>query len=69
MAEGKTDAQHCYNCLNFLEAINLKSCPQRLGIAVRQGIHCYVCPQPLLNKDIKVKDNKQKLSDACPAHN
>ncbi|MDZ4809066.1 MAG: hypothetical protein SGI96_12490, partial [Bacteroidota bacterium] len=23
--------------------------------------------QPLLNKDIKVKDNKQKPKDACPA--
>ena len=63
----KTDAQHCYNCLNFLETINLKSCTQRLGIAVRQGIHCCVCPQPLMNKDIKVKDNKQKSKDACPA--
>jgi len=33
----------------------------------RQGIHCCVCPQRLLNKDIKVKDNEQKPKDACPA--
>jgi len=33
----------------------------------RQGIHCCVRPQPLLNKDIKVKDNKQKPKDACHA--
>ena len=33
----------------------------------RQGIHCYVRPQPLMNKDIKVKDNKQKPSKARPA--
>jgi len=33
----------------------------------RQGIHCCVCPQPLLNKDIKVEDNKQKPKGACPA--
>jgi len=37
------------------------------GRCCRQGIHCCVCPQPLLNKDIKVKDNKQKPKDACPA--
>jgi len=28
---------------------------------------CCVRPQPLLNKDIKVKDNKQKFKGACPA--
>jgi len=33
----------------------------------RQGIHCCVRPQPLLNKHIKVKDNKQKRKGACPA--
>jgi len=33
----------------------------------RQGIHCCVRPQPLMNKVIKVKDNKQKPNDACPA--
>jgi len=38
-----------------------------IGYCCRQGIHCCVRPQPLLNKDIKVKDNKQKFSDACPA--
>jgi len=38
-----------------------------VGYCCRQGIHCCVCPQPLLNKDIKVKDNKQKPNDACPA--
>jgi len=32
-----------------------------------QGIHCYVRPQPLLNKDIKVKDYKQKPKGVCPA--
>jgi hypothetical protein len=26
-----------------------------------------VCPEPLLNKDIKVQVNKQKPSDVCPA--
>jgi hypothetical protein len=26
-----------------------------------------VCPEPLLNKDIKVQVNKQKPSNVCPA--
>ena len=43
------------------------SLPLTIGYCCRQGIHCYVCPQPLMNKDIKVKDNKQKPKDACPA--
>jgi len=38
-----------------------------VGYCCRQGIHCCVRPQPLLNKDIKVKDDKQKPNDACPA--
>jgi len=38
-----------------------------IGYCCRQVIHCCVSPQPLLNKDIKVKDNKQKPNDACPA--
>jgi len=38
-----------------------------IGYCCRQGIHCCVRPQPLMNKDIKVKDNKQKPKDACPA--
>ncbi len=38
-----------------------------VGIAVRQGIHCCVRPQPLMNKDIKVKDKKQKPNKARPA--
>jgi len=38
-----------------------------VGYCCRQGIHCYVRPQPMLNKVIKVKDNKQKPKDACPA--
>jgi hypothetical protein len=38
-----------------------------VGYCCRQGIHSCVRPQPLMNKDIKVKDNKQKPSDACPA--
>jgi len=33
----------------------------------RKGIHCCVRPQPLLNKDKKVKDNKQKPKGFCPA--
>jgi len=33
----------------------------------RAGIHCSSCPEPLLNKDIKVQVNKQKPSDVCPA--
>ena len=40
-----------------------------VGYCCRQGIHCCVRPQPLMNKDIKVKDNKQKPKGACPAHN
>ena len=31
-----------------------------IGYCCRQGIHCFVCPQPLMNIDIKVKVNKQK---------
>jgi len=38
----------------------------RLGIAAGRD-NCCVHPQPLLNKVIKVKDNKQKPKDACPA--
>jgi len=38
-----------------------------IGYCCRQGIHCCVRRQALLNKDIKVKDNKQKPKDACPA--
>ena len=38
-----------------------------IGYCCRQGIHCCVRPQPLMNKDIKVKDNKQKPKGACPA--
>jgi len=41
--------------------------PPTIGYCCRQGIHCCVRPQPLLNKVIKVKDNKQKPKDACPA--
>jgi len=33
----------------------------------RHGTHCCARPQPLLNKDIKVKGKKQKPKDACPA--
>ena len=36
------------------------------GYCYRQEIHCCVCSQPLMNKDIKVKDNKQKPTGACP---
>ena len=43
------------------------SLPLTAGYCCRQGIHCCVCPQPLMNKDIKVKDNKQKPKGACPA--
>jgi len=38
-----------------------------IGYCCRHGIHCCVRPQPLMNKDIKVKDNKQKPKVACPA--
>jgi len=38
-----------------------------VGYCCRQGIHCCVRTQPLLNKDIKVKGKKQKPKDACPA--
>ena len=38
-----------------------------VGYCCRQGIHCCVCLQPLMNKDIKVKDNKQKPNKARPA--
>jgi len=38
-----------------------------IGYCCRHGIHCCVRPQPLLNKDIKVKDNKQKPKKARPA--
>jgi hypothetical protein len=44
----------------------IKVCTQRLGIAAGRD-SCCVRPQPLLNKDIKVEDNKQKPNDACPA--
>jgi len=33
----------------------------------RQGIHCCVRPQPLLNNDIKIKDNCQKPKGPFPA--
>jgi len=33
----------------------------------RGGIHCSSCPEPLMIKDKKVKVNKQKPGDACPA--
>jgi len=33
----------------------------------RAGIHCSSCPEPLLNKDIKVQVNKQKPNNVCPA--
>jgi len=33
----------------------------------RAGIHCSSSPEPLLNKDKKVKVNKEKFSDVCPA--
>jgi len=55
----------------FIEFMELCCCFIKLrptvGYCCRQGIHCCVRPQPLLNKDIKVKDNKQKPKDACPA--
>ena len=38
-----------------------------IGYCCRQGIHCCVRPQPLMNKDIKLKDNKQKLTRVCTA--
>ena len=38
-----------------------------VGYCCKQGIHCCVRPQPLLNKVIKAKDNNQKPKDACPA--
>jgi len=44
----------------------VKNCHLRFGIAAGRD-SCYVRPQPLLNKDIKVKDNKQKPSIARPA--
>jgi len=37
---------------------------QWLGIAAGRD-NCCVCPQPLINKDIQVKDKKQKPKDAC----
>jgi len=41
---------------------------QLTGVACcRAGIHRSSCPEPLLNKDKKVKDNKQKFSYVCPA--
>ena len=43
------------------------SLPLTVGYCCRKGIHCYVRPQPLMNKDIKVKDKKQKPKGACPA--
>lgn len=33
----------------------------------RSGTHCSSCPEPLLIKDINVKVNKQKPSNACHA--
>jgi len=33
----------------------------------RAGIHCSSCPEPLLNKDIKVQVNKQKPNNVGPA--
>jgi len=44
-----------------------KALQPTVGYCCRQGINCCVRPQPLLNKVIKVKDNKQKPKDACPA--
>jgi hypothetical protein len=32
-----------------------------------QEIHCCVRRKPLMNKDIKVKDYKQKPKGVCPA--
>ena len=38
------------------------------GRVLLQAGNSLLCPtQPLLNKDINVKDNKQKPKDACPA--
>jgi len=41
--------------------------PPTARACCRAGIHCLSCPEPLLIKDIKLKVNKQKPSDACPA--
>jgi hypothetical protein len=49
----------------------LKDCSgkwQLTGRACLQGWNsCCVRPEPLLIKDIKVQDNKQKLNNECPA--
>ena len=54
------------NVIRFIKSVVLKWLPT-VGYCCRQGIHCCVCPQPLLNKDIKAKDNKQKPTGVCPA--
>jgi len=38
-----------------------------IGYCCSHGIHCCVRPQPLIDKDIKVKGNKQKPNKARPA--
>jgi len=59
--------------INFNEnagkILSESSLPPTIWYCCRQGIHCCVRPQPLMNKDIKAKDNKQKPKDARPAHN
>ena len=55
--------------LKTCDELSKPACALRSGIAVRQGIHCCVRPQPLMNKVIKVKDTNQKPNYACPAHN
>jgi len=41
--------------------------PPTFRYCCRCGIHCSSCPEPLFNNDKKVKVNKQKPSNACPA--
>ena len=51
----------------FFKASSLKKLQTTNRYCCRCGIHCSSCPEPLPNKVIKVKVNKQKPSDACPA--
>ena len=51
----------------FFKASNLKKLQTTNRYCCRGGIHCSSSPEPLMIKDINVKVNKQKSSDACPA--
>ena len=51
----------------FFKASNLKKLQTTNRYCCRCGIHCLSCPEPLMIKDKKVKVNKQKPGDACPA--